>query len=468
MIATLRNVGNHLAIARDAWREERGKAKQRSRLRHELEFLPAVLEVTETPPSSVGRGILWTIMAFFAAALTWAFLGELDIVAVAPGKVVASAGNMPIQSVEIGAVRRVFVRDGQTVAAGDPVIELDPTESAADVDRLSAELLQAQLDTARLEALLSKTPIEAFQPPPEATIIQVGRQLALLKSQWQRHVEAMRNYDGELAVLTAEAASIETEADSLEVQIGIKRDVVGRYKTLVDREQFAKTKFQEMYLDLVTLEGELKVKRRQTELTKVKANNVEQQRQLEAAEFESQINGDLQDAEKKAFAIEQELIKARKRATRQLLVAPASGTVQELKAKSIGQVVNPAEVVAVIIPKDSALEVRAKLENKDAGFVSVGQEVEVKVDAFQFTKWGTINGRVMTMSEDAITDPETGQTYYQAVVSLDRRVMRPESGEGIVGPGMAVTAEIKTGTRGIYEYVLAPIVRGFDEAFRER
>ena len=149
-------------------------------------------------------------------------------------------------------------------------------------------------------------------------------------------------------------------------------------------------------------------------------------------------------------------------------MAPASGTVQELKAKSIGQVVNPAEVVAVIIPKDSALEVRAKLENKDAGFVSVGQDVEVKVDAFQFTKWGTINGRVMTMSEDAITDPETGQTYYEAVVSLDRRVMRPESGEGVVGPGMAVTAEIKTGTRGIYEYVMAPTVPGFDEAFRER
>tara|TARA_R110002110_G_scaffold58612_3_gene166607 strand:- start:1057 stop:2463 length:1407 start_codon:yes stop_codon:yes gene_type:complete len=468
MLGIFRNISHHLAIVRDALRAEKDGPKQRSRSRNELEFLPAVLEVTETPPATIGRGIIWTIMAFVVASITWAFLGELDIVAVAPGKVVATAGNMPIQPVEIGVVRSVYVRDGQVVSAGDPILELDPTETAADAERLAAELLQSRLDIARLEALLAPDPTEAFEPPPEATIVQIGRQMALLRSQWQRHQESLKNYVGEVAVLEAETASLRSEAESLTSQVVIKRDVVGRYKTLVDREQFARTKFQEMRLELITLEGEAQVKRRMAELNEVKIGNVVQKGRLEEAEFRNQINSELKEAEKQAFAIEQELVKARKRETRQILTAPADGTVQELNAKSIGQVVNPAEVVAVVVPSGNSLEVRARVENKDKGFVTPGQEVEIKVDAFQFTKWGMLKGKVLTMSEDAIADPETGQTYYQAVVSMDRTIMRAATGEGKVGPGMSVTAEIKTGKRGIYEYVLAPLVRGIDESFRER
>lgn len=468
MIGLIRNIAHHISIARDAFRAEKDAPKQRSRSRTELEFLPAVLEVTETPPSRIGRSIVWTIMAFVVSGMLWAFLGELDIVAVAPGKIVPSAGTMPIQPVEIGVVRAVHVRDGQSVKAGDFIIELDPTETTADVERLSAELLQAQLDIARLEALLAPDPPEAFTPPREATLVQVGRQMALLRSQWQRHREALENYVGEVEVLKAETASVLSEAESLASQVSIKRDVISRYRKLVDRDQFPRTKFEEMRLELITLEGETQVKRRMAELNKVKVGNVEQKSRLEEAEFRNQINSELKESEKQAFAIEQELIKARKRETRRVLVAPADGTVQELKAKSIGQVVNPAEVVAIVVPSGNSFEVRARVENKDKGFVTPGQEVEIKVDAFQFTKWGTLKGEVLAMSGDAISDPETGQTYYEAVVSMDRTIMRPATDEGRVGPGMSVTAEIKTGKRGIYEYVLAPLVRGVDEAFRER
>ncbi|MEQ9198525.1 MAG: biotin/lipoyl-binding protein, partial [Rhodospirillales bacterium] len=215
MFGIFRSIGHHLAIVRDSLRAEKEAPKQRSRSRNELEFLPAVLEVTETPPATIGRGIIWTIIAFVVAAITWAFLGELDIVAVAPGKLVSTAGNMPIQPVEIGVVRTVYVRDGQAVSAGDPILELDPTETAADAERLAAELLQSRLDIARLEALLAPDPPEAFEPPAEATIVQIGRQMALLRSQWQRHQESLKNYVGEVAVLEAETASLRSEAESL-------------------------------------------------------------------------------------------------------------------------------------------------------------------------------------------------------------------------------------------------------------
>jgi hemolysin D len=157
---------------------------------HELAFLPAALEIVETPPSPIGRAIGATIMGVFCVALVWACLGEIDIVATATGKIIPSGRTKTIQPFEIGVVRAIHVQDGQSVKAGEVLIELDPTTSTAERDHLKSDLLGAQLDIARLRAALSDGPNAAaeFHSPDgaSAALVVKHRQFLLNQTEEQR------------------------------------------------------------------------------------------------------------------------------------------------------------------------------------------------------------------------------------------------------------------------------------------
>src|SRR5436190_19071528 len=157
---------------------------------HELAFLPAALEIVETPPSPIGRAIGATIIAFFVLALAWACLGSVDIVATAPGKIIPSGRTKLIQPFEIGVVRAIHVHDGDTVKAGDLLIELDPTMNAAEREHLQGDLISAQLDVARLRAALSEAPdpLAEFHSPPAASpaLVATQRQHPMMQTAEQR------------------------------------------------------------------------------------------------------------------------------------------------------------------------------------------------------------------------------------------------------------------------------------------
>ena len=142
------------------------------RRKDELAFLPAALEIVETPPSPIGRAIVFVVMAVFSIALAWACIGTVDVVAVAPGKIIPSGRTKTIQPFETGVVRAIHVSDGQSVNAGDVLIELDPTMSGAELGHLKGDLMAAQLDAARLRAALSgkDDPLAAFDAAPRCTI----------------------------------------------------------------------------------------------------------------------------------------------------------------------------------------------------------------------------------------------------------------------------------------------------------
>src|SRR2546421_5280873 len=153
------------------------------RRQDELAFLPAALEIVETPPSPIGRAIAFTIIAVFGIALTWACIGTVDIVAVAPGKIIPTGRTKTIQPFETGVVRAIHVRDGQSVRAGDVLIELDPTMTEADQERQRSDLLAAGLDVARLRAALAEDPLAAFRPPQSAGAAEIEMHRQFLISQ---------------------------------------------------------------------------------------------------------------------------------------------------------------------------------------------------------------------------------------------------------------------------------------------
>ena len=215
---------------------------------------------------------------------------------------------------------------------------------------------------------------------------------------------------------------------------------------------------------------------------------LERQREQTRAEYEKTVLTDLAKAEQQASQSGQELVKAAQKAQLQTLRAPIDGTVQQLAVHTLGGVVTPAQPVLVIVPDQAGLVVEARIENKDIGFVHAGQDSEVKVESFNFTRYGLIHGTVLGISRDAVTEDQkispavkpgdaksddarsqgSGSPGYTARIALDRTAMDTENGSVDLGPGMAITAEIKTGRRRVFDYLLSPLVRYHQEGLRER
>ena len=460
-------------------------AKKTKRGADELAFLPAALEIVETPPSPVGRAIGATLMLLFVLAIAWACLGEIDIVASAPGKIVPTGRIKVIQPLEIAVVRAIHVRDGQTVKAGETLIELDPTINAAEASRLKSELVAAQVNVARLKAALIES--DTFQAPPDASQELIATQRNFLLSQVGEHRAKLAALSRQAEQKEAEAATSAALASKLEAIIPVIRQRFDIRRTLANAEVGSKLQYLEMLQALTEQEQELEVQKSRLRETQAAVRAlVETQKQVKA-EYRKTVLDDISKSEPKTASLEQELIKAEQRTKLQLLVAPVDGVVQQLAVHTPGGVVTPAQALLVVVPTDSRVEVEAMVSNRDIGFVEPGQTAEIKVDTFSFTKYGLIPGRVISVSQDAISrtkqekpgektsgaensssEPSGQELIYSARVALDRTQIQVENKLVNLSPGMAVTVEIKTGSRTVSSYLLSPLLRFRQESLRER
>jgi hemolysin D len=457
---------------------------------YELAFLPAALEITETPPSPTRRAVGLTIIALFCLALAWASLGTTDIVVIAPGKIVPSGRTKLIQPFETGVVRAIHVQDGQSVKAGDVLIELDPTMSDAELGHLKSDLLTTQLDVARLRAALAEhaDPLDDFHAPAgvSPTLVEMQRQFLISQSKEQN--AKLAEIDRQLAQKEAERATISATIAKLNATIPLLQQRVDVRKVLYDKELGSKLTYLTELGDLVGQQQDLVVQQsRYREADAAVAALVETRAKIQS-EYRRSLFDELAKAEQKAAGLAQDVIKAEQRTRLQVLTAPVDGVLQQLAVYTVGGVVTPAQALAIVVPSDSHLEIEAMVSNRDIGFVYAGQEAEIKIDTFNFTRYGLLHGKVVNISQDAITrdkpldkpdektpgsestssEPKGQEMNYAARVSLDRTQMQIEDKLVNLSPGMAVTVEIKTGSRRIISYLLSPVLKYRQEALRER
>lgn len=392
----------HVEAWRIAWDEAKREAPVSAPRGKELEFLPAVIEVQETPPPPLGRAVARTVIIIFGFAVLWALIGKIDIVAVAQGKIVSSDRSKTIQPLESGVIKAIHVRDGMRVKQGELLIELDPTATGADRERLSNEYVAALTEVARLRVLMIGK--NSFEAPAgsDPTFVRIQRNL-------------LRDQLAELHALQSRAEAFRKMLD----------------KQLVSQMQ---------YLE------------------------VEQQRAAKAQEHAAA----LALVETRAISLSKELDKAVTRAQQQRLTAPIGGVVQQLAVHTVGGVVTPAQQLMVIASNEGSLEIEAWVENKDIGFVDENQPAGIKVESFPFTRYGTIEGKVLSLSRDAVPLDKIGYVY-SARVSMAKTSVRVENDKDVtLTPGMTVTVEIKTGSRRLIEYFLSPLLQGVQESIRER
>jgi hemolysin D len=465
-------------------------ARPPERRSEEVAFLPAALEIVETPPSPIRRLIAATVIALFCAALVWSWLGTIDIVASATGKIVPSGRTKVIQPFETGVVRSIRVQDGQAVKAGDVLIELDPTANAADRDHLRDDLFAEQLNTARLRAALADgdDPAARFVPPAEADPALVDAQRQLLLNQVTEHRAKIAALTRQQAQKEAERATAAATIHKLEAMIPVIQQRVDIRKGLMDKELGSKLTYYEVLQLLVEQQEELGVQSSHAQEAEAAVASIRETRAQAEAEYRHTLSDDLAKAAQKANGLAQDLIKAEQRTRLQVLTAPVDGMVQQLAVHTIGGVVTPAQSLLVVVPSDSRLEIEAMVSNSDIGFVHAGQEAEIKVDTFNFTRYGLLRGEVLTVSQDAVirdrpqdrssdrgpgasndsSEPRGQELNYSARISLDRTQMQVDDRMVDLSPGMAVTVEIKTGSRMILSYLLSPLLRYRQESLRER
>jgi hemolysin D len=461
----------------------------RGRRRDELAFLPAALEIVETLPSPIGRAIAAALVALFALALGWAYLGEIDTVASAQGKIVPTGRSKVIQPFETGVVRAIHVSDGQSVNAGDVLIELDPTINEGERNHVRSDLMAARLDVARLQAALTETAdiAAAFQPPEDASEALIAMQRRILVAQTSEHRAKIAALDRQRAQKEAELRTIAAAISKVEATIPIIQVRVDVRKTLFDQQNGSKLQYYEMLQLLTENQHELLVQQsRRAEAEAALAALVETRTQTEA-EYHRTLLAELAEAERKSAGLASDLARAEQRTRLQQLAAPVAGVVQQLAVHTVGGVVTPAQPLLVLVPRDSHLEIEAMVSNRDIGFVHAGQDVEIKVDTFDFTRYGLVHGKVLSVSQDAITrdvpseksferpgaaptslEPKGQELSYAARISLDRTQMWVDEKFVNLAAGMAVTAEIKTGSRRIISYLLSPLMKYRQESLRER
>jgi hemolysin D len=496
-------LSHHWDVFKAALSMEKAREKSAQRYR-ETEFLPAALEIMETPPSPMARMLLIALSALVGVALIWSIIGKVDVVAVAPGKIIPAARVKIIQwggtgggsEGMAGVIRAINVVDGQEVKAGQVLLELDTTITGADAAQATRGLLSANIERAKARAMMAylngrqQKFIAPAGTPPEVAATQrslIESTIAEYEAKRATLNEAESEKKSELAGALSEQEKLRETLPLLEQQVAARAE-------LAEKGYGSKLLLWQIQEQLVERKKNVAIQQSNIARARAALASLTQQRaQLKQELARNSLTG-LAEAEDDASLRLQEQAKAEQRQLLTKIVAPVDGTVTQLSTNTLGGVIQAAQPLMTIVPKNSALIVEAHIQNKDIGFIRKGQTVHVKLDAYPFTDYGIVDGVLSEISADAVPLDSNGQQSagqageggnppaagltYTARITLDQasiaKVLARAGCSKVepclrkISPGMSVQAEIKTGKRRILKYLLSPIAKVSQEAGRER
>lgn len=452
-----------------AWGERASLAAPR-RSAQELAFQPAHLELTDTPVSPTARWSARVVIALFCVALVWAFMGQVDIVAIAPGRTVAGSRTKIIQPAETAVVKRILVRDGERVQAGDLLIELDATGTGADVEKAGEALTQARLAALRLQALLRA--LDKDQPPQiesDGTLpaARLAAEQRLARSQFDAYRARRQGLGASIAQREAELGTVQALIAPLTAAAKIAATRAEDFAKLAQRQHVGRHDYLALEQQRIEAERDLAAQKSRLAELRSAVAAARDEREVLVAEMRRQTLDELRTASEQVQQYSPELAKADRRDSLMQLRAPVAGTVQQLAVHTVGGVVTPAQPLLAVVPSEDGLEIEATVLNKDIGFVRPGQRASVKIDSFPYTRYGYLEATVESVSHDAAQDEKAGLVF-PTRVKLASAVLQVDGTAVQLSPGMSLNVEIKTGRRRVIDYLLSPLQSHAQESLRER
>ena len=478
-------------IARGFIRQLMQLLKPGSSRSEEQEFLPAALEILETPPSPASRigVILFALIA--VTGVGWAWFGRVDITAVASGKVVSQLRTKLVQPFETSTVKAILATSGEKVHLGDTLIELDHTAALAEHDRAERDLSAAELDQIRLETFIDGGASDLQSLIASSSLSfdrdEIRRAQAQLDSQNAERMSKLAAIDQERIQRTAEREALQRTLTKVQKDlpyISERADIRAKVMAMGYASVLANSESQQM---LVDANSEVEIDRAKIASLDAAIAGLDQKAAATKADIASTAFTELARAREQARAAAEALAKATHRVELQTLRAPIDGTIQQIHVSTIGAVVTPGQQLLSVVPEDAPVQVEAVLENRDIGFVANGQSVEIKVDAFPFTRYGLIHGVIKSVDRDAEAQSASqdnqgselaadkmanleasDQLRYKVHISLAENSLVVDGRPAALLPGMSVKAEILTGRRRIIDFLLAPLLEHMHEGLHER
>ena len=376
-----------------------------------------------------------------------------------------------IQPLEASVVRRVLVKDGERVQAGQVLVELDPTMAAADKASVQEQLKASASEAMRTRALLQSLSNPRLLAPvlqgPEVALIKDAATQAQLQSEWRDISAKLNKLDAEAVRRQMEIATVVQIIAKLEATLPMAQAREADFKKLVDQGYISGHATQDKTRERVELERDLATQRARLAEAEASAHETGQARAAYRAETMRFLNDRQAQADTKHSQLQADHIKANQRERQTQLTAPVAGIVQQLAIHSVGGVVTSAQPLMIVVPDSATVTAEVSIANQDIGFVNAGQRADVKFETFPYTRYGTVPSRVDVVTADAVTEEKKG-SYYPALLTLSQKDMLIDGKRVNLSPGMNITAEIKTGQRRIIEYLLSPVQRAGSESLRER
>jgi HlyD family secretion protein len=459
-----------------------------------IDFSPSLLRIQEKPPAPLAGWMLRLLIGLLAGVALWAVFGRLDIVAVADGKLVPSSYLKIVQPAEQGIVKEILVREGEKVAEGQVLIRMDAAIAQADLKSLAADVQTRRLALRRIDAQLAGPPAavgsggvgaqspRAIARQPEDSPAHYAQALA----QYEANVRAYENALAQERSLLEKARNDLAAAESTKAKLEqvlphyveqerafekLQRDGFAGRVMATDKARERIEKEQ----DLRTQEFVIRSSRALIAQSEAKMAQI-------TADYRRQLQAERVETAMQLERASQELAKLEHRRELLELRAPQAGIVKDLATYTAGTVVAPGTILMTLVPEGDKLVAEVWVSNQDVGFVRKGQDVKLKLAAFQFQKYGMVEGKVLHINADATEAPSAnirsdalagrdrpmGPLAFRALVALEAQELIAGAARYALAPGMQVSSEIHLGTRSILEYVLSPVQKAWHEAARER
>lgn len=434
-------------------------------LNDSCEFKPLLCEIEDKPISPFGRFTFWVVTALILITLLWLIIGKIDIVVNARGVVIPDGEAKIIQSFDNGVITNIKVKEGDFVKKGQLLIDLDSSTSSANLETVSKNLEQSKLEARRLKANGIGTSFNNLEQNNQEVSEEVAIQQKLYK-------ENQKSINNSISARRHEIAQLENQINSSLAQ---KRDYEFQYKSAEDRERRLKNVIEIIayndYQQAVDRKNSLRenIVRINSEILRLRAQQAQIRNEI------AQMQADFKIQNLDNFAITQKRINELEANKEQLefsnkkqkIVAPCDGYIDELMVHTIGGIVTPAQELIALTPAEKPLMIKAKVINRDIGFIKIGMPVSIKIDTFDFQKYGILHGTISSISQNSIEDKDLG-LIYEVYIKPTEDTLLIDNKEQKISTGMTLNAEIEIGKRRIIEFFIYPLIKYLDEGISVR
>ncbi len=431
-----------------------------------LDYQEDSLIIEMRPIPFLARSSLYVAALLVIALVVWASLAKVDRIVIAEGKLMPEGRPLVVQPLETGVIRTIHVSIGDTVKKGDALVTLDPTTIQADVNTLDDQAWGTRLEAMRLQAELNQEP---FVPPADAPPSDVAIQQNIYARRAETFKSTRDSWERRISETQKRLETLDASRKFLKEQLGMMEELESMYDKLYTDGHSSKVELLNARNRRVSLEGDLA--RANNEMSELGEELARESAERDAfvSQWRNQALNEFNTTKAKLEELESSLSKAQWYGELVILRAPADGVVLGIANRSIGSVVNTAETLVTLVPSDGKLIAATEIPTRDIAYVRTGDLARIKLEALPFQKHGMLEGHVLTISEDALSE-ETAmgrKTRYQVRISIDSSQLRSLDKDFRLIPGMVVTAEIMVGKRRVINYFLYPILRTLDQTLRE-